>query len=47
MGKIINFKYYEEKKKLKEMKEIFLDMDTIIFYKELENIEKDRKAKKK
>ena len=41
MSKVISFKKYKDKKFLEEMKEVELDFDTKLFYKELENIEED------
>ena len=39
MSKVISFKKYKDKKFLEEMKEVELDFDTKLFYRELENIE--------
>ena len=41
MSKVISFKKYKDKKFLEEMKEVELDFDTKLFYRELENIEED------
>lgn len=41
MSKVISFKKCKDKKFLEEMKEVELDFDTKLFYKELENIEED------
>lgn len=41
MCKVISFKKYKDKKFLEEMKEVELDFDTKLFYRELENIEED------
>ena len=41
MSKVISFKKYKDKKFLEEMKEVELDLDTKLFYRELENIEED------
>ena len=41
MSKVISFKKYKDKKFLEGMKEVELDFDTKIFYRELENIEED------
>ena len=41
MSKVISFKKYKDKKFLEGMKEVELDFDTKLFYKELENIEED------
>ena len=39
MSKVKSFKKYKDKKFLEEMKEVELDFDTKLFYRELENIE--------
>ena len=41
MSKVISFKKYKDKKFLEGMKEVELDFDTKLFYRELENIEED------
>lgn len=41
MSKVISFKKYKDKKFLEEMREVELDFDTKLFYRELENIEED------
>ena len=41
MNKVISFKKYKDKKFLEGMKEVELDFDTKLFYRELENIEED------
>ena len=41
MSKVISFKKYKDKKFLEEMKGVELDLDTKLFYRELENIEED------
>ena len=46
MSKIINLKQYKDKKFLEEMKEVELDLDTKLFYRELENIERMKGNKK-
>ena len=41
MSKVISFKKYKDKKFLEGLKEVELDFDTKLFYRELENIEED------
>ena len=47
MGKDNNLKKYDNKEFLEYLKEVNEDIDTKIFYKELESIENERKVKKK
>lgn len=41
MSKVISFKKYKDMKFLEEIKGVELDIDTKLFYRELENIEED------